>query len=103
VFHPGIGVYISDVYTNDPGEERLGQIRLFKEEHGHTRVTLSMVEAPARLANWVANQRSHYNAKVTGKTHCSSGKKVHWITDERVRALEAFGFEWSLKGSNVSK
>ena len=74
-----------------------GQLRAFKEEHGHCNVhKLGWPDAPA-LGNWVANQRA-------AKKRLDSGEPARGLTAERMAVLDEMGFEWArgTTGSNRS-
>lgn len=65
-------------------EERIVQLTAFKEKHGHLKVTC---KTDKQLATWCSNMRAaRRNPKGTG---------LH-VSEERVRALDAIGFEWEV-------
>jgi len=69
-------------------DERVEELKVFKELHGHVRVT---VKQDKKLAAFCANIRSARRNPEAGMT----------ITDERIKALDDIGFEWpSRKSSN---
>ena len=62
--------------------ERLAELRDYKEENGDCNVPRSQ----GTLGNWVVKQRTLYQKRKDGEQTP--------LTDERVAALEAIGFEW---------
>ena len=70
-------------------QAQCGQLRAFKEEHGHCNVPLGWADDPA-LGKWVAKQR-------VAKKRLDRGEASARITAERVAVLEGMGFEWSLQ------
>jgi len=64
-------------------EDRILQLKDFKEEHGHLRVTASLDKS---LASFCTNIRSSRN---------NPGKSTIVVTDERIKALDNIDFEWS--------
>jgi len=64
-------------------DERIEDLKRFKEKHGHCDVSQSSKEYTS-LANWSNNMRSAYKGK--GKTK---------MTEDRIHRLEAIGFKWT--------
>ena len=64
--------------------ERLEELREYKEKNGHCKVP----QRQGSLGGWVTTQRSYYRKK-------EAGEKTP-LTDERVAALDAIGFQWSV-------
>jgi len=62
-----------------PWDERYGELKRYKDKHGHCNVSRSWTESP-RLSNWVHNQRSLGNR----------GQ----LSLERKARLDALGFNW---------
>lgn len=65
-------------------EERLEQLKDFKEQHGHLRVTEKMDK---KLAAYCNNLRQARRKPEAG---------IMIITDERIKALDELGFEWNI-------
>jgi superfamily II DNA or RNA helicase len=63
----------------DNWEERLGELKAFKETHGHINVHANSRENP-RLGAWATNQRSRRNT----------------LTADQLAKLEEIGFDWNL-------
>ena len=75
--------------TNDERwNERLGELREYKEKIGHCNVPAS--QGP--LGQWVTTQRSLHKKRNKGEQTA--------LTDERVAALDVLGFEWNGIGLN---
>jgi hypothetical protein len=68
--------------------ERLDELKEFRSNYLHCNVASNYSEKP-QLANWVKCQRRQYKLYKEGK--------VSNFTAQRVRDLEAVGFEWSPK------
>ena len=65
-------------------EERIAQLKAFKEQHGHLKVTNKL---DRQLATWCSNMRAaRRNPKSSG---------LH-VSEERIRALDEVGFEWEV-------
>jgi len=62
-------------------EDRIEELKTFKAKHGHVRVP---VKQDKSLANFCANMRS-----------ARRGKGSMTITEDRIKALDEIGFEWS--------
>mmetsp|Transcript_34547 Transcript_34547/g.75625 ORF Transcript_34547/g.75625 Transcript_34547/m.75625 type:complete len:576 (-) Transcript_34547:147-1874(-) len=71
-------------------DERIVQLQAFKDEHGNCRVPRGPDDGTNSLGNWVALVRFNYR---TG---------VKTLTDERKKQLEEMGFEWRLKGRDMT-
>jgi hypothetical protein len=65
----------------------LDLLKAFKNKHGCCNV-LDSWEEDSKLANWVSFQRK-------AKARLEQGKTKPGITAERVKALDALGFEWT--------
>lgn len=68
-------------------DQRLEDLRRFKETHGHTRVPTGYEKNPS-LAYWCNNVRNAYKMKNSGK------KQYISLNQERIDALEELGFEF---------
>ena len=68
-------------------QDRVKALRQYKEKHGHLNVTF---KANKNLNNWCYNIR---NAR------SKSGKGTMKLTQERIEALDAIGFDWRLSKS----
>ena len=64
------------------------QLREFKAQFGHCRVSRREDSPNPKLGKWVTNQRQNYKIYSEGKPSC--------ITVERIRELESVEFEWDL-------
>jgi len=72
--------------TNDEiWEDHFHQLKVFKNQHGHTNVPQTV----GRLGSWVNNQRAKY--------------KLGKLTEERIQKLEEIGFVWALKNEEAGK
>ena len=60
-------------------ERHLNDLKVFKKTHGHCRVPLHST-THAAIARWVQIQRRR--------------KKLGTLSEERIRQLNAIGFEW---------
>eukprot|EP00985_Skeletonema_marinoi_P012440 scaffold6002_cov83-Skeletonema_marinoi.AAC.2 len=69
-------------------EERLAQLKAFKEEHNHANVPQRYPTNP-QLGIWVTTQRRDYRLRKEGKQSP--------MTNERIRELEAISFVWVLQ------
>ena len=69
-------------------EQRFHDLLEFREKNGHCKVP-QFYRANQPLANWVKNQRNSYKVKQRGKRSS--------LTDEREAALNAIGFNWTLR------
>ncbi len=70
--------------------ERLDDLKKFKEIHGHTRVPTGYEKNPS-LAYWCNNLRNAYKMRKTGK------KQFISLSQERIAALKEVGFEFMKK------
>jgi len=75
-------------------EERMNELRAYKDTYGHCNVPSSYPEN-MRLATWVRFQRRQYKLFWEGKAAN--------ITIERIDQLQALGFEWSLRQKRQHK
>jgi len=66
---------------NKSFEERIEDLKAFKEKHGHIRVTEKHDKS---LSNFCKNMRSARRGTKQGKV----------ITEDRIKALDELGFEW---------
>jgi len=64
-------------------EQRIGQLKVFKEAHGHLRVTKSLDKKLATFCVHMRRARRNPNG---------SGNMT--ITEERIKAMDDLGFEW---------
>jgi hypothetical protein len=69
-------------------EDRLSELADYRKEHGHCNVPQSYSEN-AKLARWVAKQRSHHRLQREGKRSP--------MTTFRIQKLDSLGFEWTRK------
>ena len=67
--------------------DRVEALRQYKEKHGHLNVTF---KANKSLNNWCYNIRN---------TRSKSGEGTMKLTQERIEALDAIGFDWRLSKS----
>jgi hypothetical protein len=77
----------------DPFEQvwhrRYRELVEFHRVHGHCRVPMkAQYAANPALAVWVGEQRYHYKKWIEGRPHS--------ITGERMRLLDAIGFDWNV-------
>lgn len=72
---------------------RLDQLKQFKKEFGHCRVPQNFPANP-QLANWAHNQRKEYKLMIR--------ERPSPMTEERVRALEAEGFNWAFRANRLT-
>lgn len=68
-------------------EERIEDLKEFKETHGHTRVPTGYAKNPS-LAYWCNNVRNAFKMKNTGK------KQYIALTQDRMDALDEIGFDF---------
>jgi hypothetical protein len=66
--------------------DRLEELKAFADQNGHVRVPNLYPENP-QLGQWVSNQRTQYRYYKEGKTST--------LKEEKVKQLEAVGFQWS--------
>ena len=64
---------------------RLEELKRYQEDHGHINVPS---QHPGGLYGWMTCQRNHHKEYQEG-----TSKRCH-LTEERIAALEALGFEW---------
>jgi len=69
-------------------DERIEELKRFKEKHGHCDISQKSKEYTS-LGGWSNNMRSGYKGK--GKTK---------MNEDRIRRLEAIGFKWTLPSAN---
>lgn len=84
--------FISKLFTLVWYQMNPTALRSYKEEHGHTNVT---VRENHSLGHWVHNQRTHYRRKREGTPST--------MTDERENALNALGFVWRRGNIGIKK
>lgn len=76
--------------------QRLQELRLFKQEYGHCLVP-SRYEKNPELGVWVGTQRAQYRqfmrARETGQMISTN------MNEDRIRELEDLGFVWALRGN----
>jgi hypothetical protein len=73
-------------------EERIDQLIEFSKKFGHVNVP-SKYPANPSLARWCSSIRNDYKSKK------KCGEMKNNLTDERIKELEALGFQWSLRVS----
>ncbi len=78
----GFEFVLPDAPVQVSWEERYRELRAFERRFGHTRVPAGW-RKPPRLAFWVRTQRQY--------------RRRGLLSRERMRALEALGFEWQLR------
>jgi Helicase associated domain len=66
-------------------EKRLAELANFKKDNGNCNVQINCA-ANRKLATWIHHQRRQYELFTEGQP-CN-------ITDDRIRALDALGFDW---------
>jgi hypothetical protein len=76
-------------------DERLQDLRRFKETYGHTRVPTGYEKNPS-LAYWCNNVRNAFKMKNSGK------KQYISLNQERIDALEELGFEFGKRSRRSS-
>ena len=72
-------------------EDRLRELRAFKEQHGHCQVPTAKAGA---LGRWVNQQRIAYNSRSKGAPKSPS---AYVLTQSRIDALNALGFIWKIR------
>ena len=76
--------------------QRLVELRQFKQEHGHCLVP-SRYDANPELGIWVGTQRTQYRLYMRSK---ETGVPVSTnMNEDRLRELEELGFVWALRGT----
>ncbi|KAL9182275.1 hypothetical protein ACHAXT_012927 [Thalassiosira profunda] len=70
-------------------DEKLAELKQFKEAHGHMNVPKS--KEHKQLGSFVNNQRQLYRRR-------EKGEKTS-LTEGRIRSLEELGFAWAVKGA----
>lgn len=75
-------------------DERLEELKAFKEIHGHANVPTISKENPS-LGHWVHDQRKQYRLFQENKQTA--------MTPERIRLLEDVGFKWALQRHTAMK
>eukprot|EP00814_Leptocylindrus_danicus_P020390 CAMPEP_0116034274 /NCGR_PEP_ID=MMETSP0321-20121206/19505_1 /TAXON_ID=163516 /ORGANISM="Leptocylindrus danicus var. danicus, Strain B650" /LENGTH=324 /DNA_ID=CAMNT_0003510545 /DNA_START=13 /DNA_END=987 /DNA_ORIENTATION=+ len=85
---------------------RFGELRKFKEEHGHANVPCKFHSNPddehAQLGRWISKQRYQYKL-YTGEL--SSVNTKCRMTPEKIKLMESVGFQWATgtsRGKNAS-
>ena len=73
--------------TANRWEQRLGELRAYREDHGHCDVPLDY----PKLGVWVLNQRDTYHFERAA------------MSQDRIEALETLGFNWNRWGRNRLK
>jgi hypothetical protein len=73
-------------------EKRLKQLAEYKAKHGHCNVPQKCTDCPPGLGNFVLEQRRIYKARAAGDE-----KMAKKMSQERIDALEALGFQWKLR------
>jgi hypothetical protein len=73
---------------------RIEQLKAFKARHGHCNVPQKTMD-PVGLGNFCMEQRRRYKRFMAGETT--------FMNQDRVNALQALGFEWSLRKRGPSK
>eukprot|EP00980_Cylindrotheca_fusiformis_P003752 scaffold833_cov92-Cylindrotheca_fusiformis.AAC.6 len=72
----------------DTWNQRLKELKLYKEKHGDCNVPLHFQDNK-QLGRWVDKQRTYYK-------HRQEGKKSS-MSDERISKLEDLGFAWKIR------
>lgn len=75
-------------------DERLEELKAYKEVHGHANVPTISKENPS-LGHWVHDQRKQYRLY--------QEKKQTAMTSERIKLLENVGFKWALQRHTAMK
>lgn len=84
-------------------EQRLQQLREYKDKHGDLLIPIRFKENPS-LGKFVHNTREQHKLYQKPPTKSRSGKaKKCSLTAERVRQLEELGFVWSTERSKHQK
>lgn len=79
-------------------EERLEELREYKQRFGHLNVSPNDAEYSS-LGKWCENMRTSYKRRQDGK----SAKGCLKITEEHIRAVEELGFEFRGAAGRVTK
>lgn len=74
-----------------PFNERIEQLKAYREKHGDCRVPQLCTDPPG-LGNWVVNQRKLYAWRK--RWIKMPNNMVNTLSEERIKQLEAIGFEW---------
>eukprot|EP00526_Cylindrotheca_closterium_P003732 CAMPEP_0113639520 /NCGR_PEP_ID=MMETSP0017_2-20120614/20731_1 /TAXON_ID=2856 /ORGANISM="Cylindrotheca closterium" /LENGTH=1249 /DNA_ID=CAMNT_0000550735 /DNA_START=34 /DNA_END=3783 /DNA_ORIENTATION=- /assembly_acc=CAM_ASM_000147 len=85
----GVGEQGRSPHDHDRWNQRVNELRKFKEQHGHFRVPAN-VEAYKPLNNWVSANQYHFHKLQKGET---SGR----LTKQRMSQLYAIGFDFNGK------
>jgi Helicase associated domain len=79
--------------SRTPWEQRLEELREFKEEFGHCNVPSSWSKNQP-LAYWVFKQRGQYRLFHENIVNGNSNNRCN-MTEDRIAQLEELGFEWN--------
>ena len=79
--------------SRTPWEQRLRELREFKERHGHCNVPSTWSENQP-LAYWVFKQRGQYRMYKQGVESGTRNSRCS-MTADRIAQLDLIGFEWS--------
>ena len=82
--------WISKRMQHDLWQNRLQELRRYKETHGSCNVPYRC----GSLGTWISTQRHNYRLLKEGKSSP--------MTDDRIRELESIGFQWILAKERVS-
>jgi hypothetical protein len=88
---------------HDPEEEwnqRFEELKDYCEEHGNCLVPTKYMKNP-KLGRFVSTQRSQYHSYVKAKEAGNSDLATRHMNEERIAALEAIGFVWTVKGKGL--
>lgn len=75
--------------------ERLEELKAYKQQHGDCNVPLTYTEKP-QLAKWVAAQRTQYAKYMKDVRAGASEPAVGGIDADRIAKLEEIGFSWNV-------
>jgi hypothetical protein len=76
--------------------QRLEELKRFKEKHGHCQVPSRYAEAP-ELGIWVGTQRTQYRLFMRAKETGADIASATSMNENRINLLEELGFVWALR------
>ena len=79
---------------SDTWNERLEDLREYKQEYGHCSVSYNHT-GHHRLVAWIKNQRQHYRYYQKAKEKGEKDPRSKGMNEERIAILEALGFTWT--------
>mmetsp|Transcript_17497 Transcript_17497/g.33168 ORF Transcript_17497/g.33168 Transcript_17497/m.33168 type:complete len:595 (+) Transcript_17497:598-2382(+) len=93
-FDSGIAERRRKGWVKKTWDERLEELKAYKEIHGHANVPTISKDNPS-LGHWVHDQRKQYRLY--------QEKKQTAMTPERIQLLEKVGFKWALQRHTATK